>query len=356
MGRTKKAKLTGDKSYDNLTDEEKQIIDESSDILAKQTQDQQKLLQGFGPIDFLTAVNVRAAKLRKDEGDEDDEDDEAIRGQKRPAAEISTAEVLDHNNENNTRSSQETDLTLPSYYASGLSTLRAPTFTTSGIKSRATLSTQLYQETPTMSSIVLTASHTNGSCSLPIDLLTSNSDQLTFLNPLGKLSFGSCLTEHDCSISDALEEKLKFRTPRAKGHLGKRPNKTSLGVYVTDNNRENALGPLSIERHLEIITMLVYYQASKEGYFGETIEKRYFLSISAKLLANESSWEFNGILQPELCALIFSSPFSKQYVTKWSGLIFSLQTCVKQRLNCLDGGRYSILLLRCFLFPLLLLI
>jgi hypothetical protein len=164
-------------------------------------------------------------------------------------------------------------------------------------------------------------------------------ESLLILNPLGRCHTGSCLVEDECNIDVNLEDKLLRKTPRAKGHIGKRPDTSSMGVMITGRDKKNVMGAVCIDRHLLIITMLIYMQISKVGHYGVEFEKKHYLHIANKLQSNDPSWEFNGILKPHLCELIFSSSFAKKYVTKWDNIHISLTTGIKFKLNCLDGER-----------------
>ena len=162
---------------------------------------------------------------------------------------------------------------------------------------------------------------------------------LLILNPLGRSHPGSCLVADECNIDVALEDKLLSKTPRAKGHTGKRPDTSSVGVMITCRNRKNVMGAVCIDRHLLIITMLIYMQISKVGHYGVEFEKKHYLHIANKLQSDDPSWEFNGILKPFLCEMIFNSSFIKKYLTKWENVHISLTTGIKFKLNCLDGER-----------------
>ena len=348
----KRAKTKPKAKHTDLSAEDRQVLAESSNIIAQQQEEQRKVISIFGGgIDSRGIFEKRRERLQKDDGTENGSTSSTIEisaGQKRPAAEISIAQVstaesevskTQNLNHESVSSSEATDeFALASGYGSGLSSFRPSSLSLEN--PLATISAAVYHmDTPMVASIAGHASKGSSVRSTHVSLTNDTNSEFTFLNPVGEVYLGKRLTLDECKIDDKLYDKLKFRTPRAKGHLGKRPSKTSLGVYVTDSNRLENLAPLSIDPHLEIITMLIYMYASKTGYYGDKIEKQHFISISAKLLANESSWEFNGILQPAICQLIFSSVPTLQYMTKWSNLIYSLQSCVRHKLNCIDGGR-----------------
>jgi len=137
------------------------------------------------------------------------------------------------------------------------------------------------------------------------------------------------------------------KSPRLGGHSWKRPTTERIFAWVTDKNFSSTK-LVSIERHIELFTGLVYWQGSSVGYVGKHVERTHYSSIKQLTTSVDAEWIFKGLLTPSICSKLTCEALSGviglydpmlEWRTKWKEMIFSALTTIKSKMNSLDGKR-----------------
>jgi hypothetical protein len=167
------------------------------------------------------------------------------------------------------------------------------------------------------------------------------------LNIGGQSNPGEAFTEEDLHIDEALADLLLTKSPRMGGHSGKRPTPEKLFAWVT-NKEYSKTWLLSLEKHIQLFTALVYWQGSSVGYVGKLIERKHYGTIKHLTTSVDVEWLWKGLLTPLLCSKLTSEADAGvlgvndpmlEWRTKWKEMIFSTLSTVKTELNSLDGER-----------------
>jgi hypothetical protein len=153
------------------------------------------------------------------------------------------------------------------------------------------------------------------------------------LNPEGEGNIAHCLMMTDLIVDLDLYTQLKDKTPRMKGHKGKKAFKNTIAVYVISS--DGITSELrSIDGIIDIISMLVFAEGSERGMIGISIEGTHYNSIKNKLLGLEPDWKFKGILSVQLSQLIFTSGRLNKWHNKWNGMVSTQVEQLKTRVTC----------------------
>jgi len=176
-----------------------------------------------------------------------------------------------------------------------------------------------------------------------------NEEVTRVLNVGGKSNPGEAFLEEDLLIDEALADLLLTKSPRMGGHSGKRPTSEKIVVWVT--NKECSMPRLvSLEKHIQLFTALVYWQGSSVGYIGKLIERTHYGTIKQLTTSVDAEWQWKGLLTPLVCSKLTCEALAGvlgvndpmlEWRTKWKEMIFSTLNTIKTKMNCLDGERYS---------------
>ena len=167
------------------------------------------------------------------------------------------------------------------------------------------------------------------------------------MNVGGKLNISEALLEEDLVIDEVLADLLLTKSPRMGGHSGKRPMSEKLFVWVT-NKEYSTSWLVSIEKHIQLFTALVFWQGSSVGYIGKQIERTHYGTIKQKSTSLNLEWPWKGLLTPLICSKLTCEALSGvlgvndpmlEWRTKWKEMIFSTLNTIKTKMNCLDGER-----------------
>jgi hypothetical protein len=174
-----------------------------------------------------------------------------------------------------------------------------------------------------------------------------NDEVTRVLNVGGKSNPGEALLEEDLQVDETLADLLLTKSPRMGGHSGKRPTSEKIFAWVTI--KESAMPRLvSLEKHIQLFTALVYWQGSSVGYIGKHIERTHYSTIKQLTTSVDAEWPWKGLLTPIVCSKLtcevnagvlgLKDPML-EWRTKWKEMIFSTLCTIKTKMNCLDGER-----------------
>ena len=175
-----------------------------------------------------------------------------------------------------------------------------------------------------------------------------NDEVTRILNVGGKSNPGEAFLEEDLLIDEALADALLTKSPRMGGHSGKRPTSDKLFAWVTDKEYSTSW-LVSLEKHIQLFTALVFWQGSSVGYIGKLIERKHYGTIKQLTTSVDVEWQWKGLLTPLMCSKLTCENLAGvlgvndpmlEWRTKWKEMIFSALNTIKTKMNSLDGERY----------------